>query len=153
VRAGVKRTAASSSRNAPAEHEDGLRARLPGVRVLVLDDHEDARRILRMVFEYCGAYVVVGDSGEDVVRLVRCVRPHVVITDIAMPRGDGYGVVHDIRALAPDEGGRTPVLAVTAYRELHHEVRARRAGFDAWLTKPIDIRRICSVVERLARDS
>jgi len=141
---------ASSLGNAPTEHEDGLQARLPGVRVLILDDHEDARRILRMVFEYCGAYVVVADSGGDAVRLVRRVRPHVVITDIAMPRGDGYQVVHDIRALSPNEGGRTPVLAVTAYRELHHEVRARRAGFDAWLTKPIDIRRLCSEVQRLA---
>jgi CheY-like chemotaxis protein len=122
---------------------------LRGLRLLVVDDHEDARRILRMVFEYCGADVFIAESGREAMPLFERMRPHVVITDIAMPRGDGYRLLRAIRALPTAQGGRTPLVAITAYRELHHETRARRAGFDAWLTKPIDVRRICSVVERL----
>ena len=102
-----------------------------------------------MVFEYCGADVFVADSGQAALPLFGRVRPHVVVTDIAMPRWDGYRLLREIRALPPEQGARTPVIAVTAYRELHHEMRARRAGFNAWLTKPIDIRLICSIVDRL----
>jgi CheY-like chemotaxis protein len=122
---------------------------LRGLRLLVVDDHEDARRILRMVFEYCRAEVFIAESAREALPLFERVRPHVVVTDIAMPRGDGYRLLRAIRALPGAQGGRTPVVAVTAYRELHDETRVRRAGFDAWLTKPIDIRKICSVIERL----
>jgi CheY-like chemotaxis protein len=144
------RKSATLVRPQAAVRDSPLDVSLRGLRLLVVDDHEDARRILRLVFEYCGADVFIAESGREALPVFERVRPHAIITDIAMPRWDGYRLLRAIRALPAARGGRTPLVAVTAYRELHHEARARRAGFDAWLTKPIDIRKICSVVKRLA---
>ncbi len=142
-------TAPSASVVAPGEDSARLRNRLRGVRLLIVDDHHDAREILRTVFEHCGARVFVADSGREAFPLVDRARPHLVITDIAMPRWSGYRLLREIRSLPIERGGHTPVIALTAYKELHHEARALAAGFDAWLTKPIDIRELVTLVERL----
>jgi len=151
VSAALRKSAPRIVLNQPDEPRDRLGVSLRGKRILVVDDNQDARRVLRLVFEYCGADVFVAESGRGALPLFARVKPHVVVADIAMPLWDGYRLLREIRSLPAGQRPRTPVIAVTAYREVHHETRARRAGFNAWLTKPIDIRRICAVVQRLVR--
>ena len=121
------------------------------MRVLVVDDNEDARCVLDMLFTHFGATVALAESGEEALGAFHRTRPHVVVTDIAMPHWSGYRLLRAIRAPRRNQGGRTPVAAVTAFRDIHHEARVLRAGFDAWLTKPVDTRHLVSVVDRLVR--
>jgi CheY-like chemotaxis protein len=137
----------------PGATDDPSAPDLAGVRILVVDDNYDARRVLGMLFTHFGASVLVADSGEDALEKFHRARPHVVVTDIAMPQWSGYQLLRAIRSLGPDLGGRTPVAAVTAFRDVHHEARVRGAGFDAWLTKPVDTWHLVSVVEGLARST
>ena len=130
--------------------EDTAPDRLRGVRVLVVDDDHDARAILRSFLAYLGAEVTLASGGEEALRLLPTARPHVVVTDIAMPRGDGYHVLHALRGSAPSRHA-LPVIAMTAFGAAHSESRARGAGFDAWVRKPIKLGAFADAVERLAR--
>jgi CheY-like chemotaxis protein len=73
----------------------------------------------------------------------------VVLADIGMPGEDGYALVKKIRKLAPEEGGRTPVIALTAYASAADRVRCFQAGFHLHLPKPVDLGELLSAVARL----
>jgi CheY-like chemotaxis protein len=124
---------------------------LRGVRIMVVDDDWDAREVLDAIFTFWGAQVTTAESARGALRTFRAAKPDVVVSDVAMPVWDGYWLIEQIRALPPQQGGLTPCVAVTAHRYVHDERHAIEAGFDAWLSKPVDLTRICEVVERLWR--
>lgn len=128
----------------PSEH-------LHGVRIVIIDDDADARQMLGEYFEYMGAGVAVAASGHEGLILYRDVLPDVVITDIAMPKLDGYHVVRELRAAARARRHRLRIIAVTAFWEVHPEPRAVRAGFDAWVTKPVNLAALATLVAKLTR--
>ena len=124
---------------------------LQGLHVLVVDDNRDTREMLRQLLAYTGALVTTAVDAEGALAVLRTVLADVVISDLSMPRHDGYWVIRSLRAM----GGREatlPAIAITAYRETQAEAEALRAGFDAYLEKPLDFRRlietILSVVKR-----
>src|SRR5207245_368266 len=103
---------------------------LHGLRLLVVDDHADARRILRLVFEYCGADVFIAESGREALPVFERVRPHAVITDIAMPRWAGYRPLRSTRAPPAARGSRPPPRRSSEETMARHStgfVRTRRA--------------------------
>jgi CheY-like chemotaxis protein len=118
-------------------------------RVLVVDDNYDAREVFRLVVSSWGSAVVAAASARRALAVFNTWRPHVVVSDLAMPRNTGYWLVREIRKLPPEEGGTTPAIAVTAHASRHHENRARSAGFDAYLTKPVDLPRLRELVGSL----
>jgi CheY-like chemotaxis protein len=124
---------------------------LHGVRILVIDDHEDARRMLAEYFAYLGANVAIAASGQEGLILYRDVLPDVVVTDIAMPTVDGYHVARELRAAARARRHRLRIIAITAFWEVHPELRAVRAGFDAWVTKPVNLAALAALVTKLTR--
>lgn len=131
------------------------RARLPssgltGVHVLVVDDDADARALVGTVLRYAGARVTLSASGREALDQLHRVRPDVVVSDVAMPGGDGYWLVRELRARA-GERGVLPVVAMTAYRETHGPDRTLDAGFAAHLRKPLDPWELCRVVAELGR--
>jgi CheY-like chemotaxis protein len=65
-------------------------------------------------------------------------QPEVIVSDIAMPEVDGYAFIRRVRALAPEAGGRTPAVALTALARPKDRVRALSAGFQTHLPKPVD---------------
>ncbi|HSO36287.1 MAG TPA: response regulator, partial [Labilithrix sp.] len=85
------------------------------------------------------AEVFAASSASEAFALLKRERPHLLISDIAMPEEDGYTLIRRVRALPAEEGGRTPSIAVTAYAGRADRVRALEAGFDAHYAKPIDI--------------
>ena len=124
--------------------------RLDGVRVVVVDDRADERELFRTILADRGAEV--REAGDVVAALAMVLefRPHVVVSDIAMPDEDGYVLLERLRKL---EGAlaRVPAVAVTAHARVEDRDRALRAGFDHCVAKPIEPRRLVDVVARLAR--
>jgi CheY-like chemotaxis protein len=106
---------------------------------VLVDDDPDARDLLATVLAHRAAEVFAASSASEAFALVKRERPHLLISDIAMPEEDGYTLMRRVRALPVEEGGRTPSIAVTAYAGRADRARAIEAGFDAHYGKPIDI--------------
>jgi PAS domain S-box-containing protein len=123
---------------------------LRGVRVLVIDDDDDARDLLAAVLGQAGATVEAAGSAEQGFYAARRFRPHVLISDISMPGEDGNSLIRRLRSLDPAEGGAVPAIALTAYTRVEDRARAIAAGFTAHLGKPVDPDDLVSTVESLA---
>ncbi|KUY91727.1 hybrid sensor histidine kinase/response regulator [Burkholderia territorii] len=122
---------------------------LDGQRVLVVDDDATSRASLAAALETLGAHVSTARSGRDALDVVAQQPPSVVLSDLAMPDGDGYWLLDHIRHL-PDGGGRLPVVAVTAHAGTADRNRVMAAGFDAYLCKPVDMPTLASVIVDVA---
>ncbi|HEX5601578.1 MAG TPA: PAS domain S-box protein, partial [Pyrinomonadaceae bacterium] len=126
----------------PALAEVEARERKPsslnGLRVLVVDDEIDARTLLTMMLEKCGAQVVAVGSSSEGLESIENWLPDVLIADIGMPVEDGYGMIRKIRKLPKKKGGHTPALALTAYARTEDRVRALSEGYQVHLAKPVD---------------
>ena len=107
--------AAPDSEEPPVVSAEREEPRLGGLNVLVVDDEEDARLIVEQVLRDGGANVLTAESAPQALGLLLTKRPDVVVCDVGMPEMDGYTLLRQVRALPPDQGGRTPALALTAY--------------------------------------
>jgi len=123
---------------------------LEGVRVLVVDDEADARELVSAVLAARGAEVETATSADEGLRVLKERRPDVLLCDIEMPGGDGYGMIAAVRRLSPGEGGRIPAGALTAYARAEDRVRCLRAGFDLHFPKPIEPAELIVAVATLA---
>lgn len=126
---------------------------LVGVHILVVDDDEDARELMRTILTYCGALVNVARSARDGLAAIRELLPDVIVCDIAMPQHDGYWFLQTLRALPAAAGGAMPVVAITAFGEVHGPDRTLAAGFQAHVRKPIDPWELCAILAGLTRRS
>jgi signal transduction histidine kinase/DNA-binding response OmpR family regulator len=108
------------------------------MRVLVVDDEPDSRELVSELFTKQGAIVDVAGSAEEALRRLESFRPDVLVTDIAMPRTDGYEFIRSVRALPAEAGGATPAIALTAYARSEDERRAHDEGFQRHMAKPVD---------------
>lgn len=109
----------------------------PMMTVLVADDNDGNREIMRVALESRGFRVVEARNGEEAIRLAFQENPRLFLIDIQMPVLDGYAVIKALRADERFES--TPAVAVTAYAMQSDEEKAFQAGFSAHLSKPIDI--------------
>jgi len=111
---------------------------LTGVTVLVVDDEVDARFLIRRVLQDCGAVVILASSADEGLEVMRSERVDMIVSDIGMPDVDGYEFIRRVRAMRPEEGGRTPAAALTAFARSEDRTRALRAGYIAHVAKPIE---------------
>jgi PAS domain S-box-containing protein len=123
---------------------------LSGLRILIIDDQQDTREALQTVLESLGARVHSAGGAADGLAAFAGDQPDVVLCDLAMPGEDGFSVIRKIRALAPDQGGRVPVVALTAYAEAETVRKCLDAGFDAHLSKPTDAADLARLIVELA---
>ncbi len=123
---------------------------LRGVKVMLVDDEQDAREMLALGLEKSGAEVVTLRSAGEVADRIAGFRPHVLLADIEMPGVDGYMLLRELRSRPPDEGGLTPAIAITAYAAMEDRIRALSAGFDLHLPKPVQLAELRTAVARLA---
>jgi PAS domain S-box-containing protein len=130
-------------------------AALAGARVLVVDDDEDTRELVRMLLARCRVQVVVACDAAEAYGALQRERPDVLISDISMPGEDGYQLIQKVRALPADRGGRTSAVALTAYARSEDRTRALLAGFQNHVTKPIEpgelLAAVASLVTRAER--
>jgi signal transduction histidine kinase/CheY-like chemotaxis protein len=122
---------------------------LAGIDVLVVDDEDDARELVRTVLENYGATVTCAASAVEAIRALDRRVPDVVISDIAMAGEDGYSLVRRIRARPTAAGGGVPAIALTAYASASDHTKALEAGYDAHVAKPFEPSAIASLVRKL----
>ncbi len=118
-------------------------------RVLMVEDNEDNRRILRDLLTSAGYEVIEAVTGEDGVRLAEAHQPDLILMDIQLPGMDGYEATRCIRrqpALA-----RTPIIAVTSYALSGDDAKAVAAGCDAYIAKPFSPRALLAKVQEYVR--
>jgi PAS domain S-box-containing protein len=123
---------------------------LEKVRILIVDDEPDGRGLVKRILEECQASAVAAGSAEEGLRLLRASPPDVLISDIGMPGEDGYQFLRKVRELGPEEGGRTPAIALTAFARSEDRRRAMLAGFDMHVAKPVEPSELIAIVARLA---
>ncbi len=110
---------------------------LKELRVLVVDDEEDARDLVREVLSRHGADVRTAQTAADALEALQRERFDLLVADIGMPGEDGYDLIQRVRALPPDRGGEVPAVAVTAYGRPQDRLRALAAGYQQHLAKPV----------------
>ena len=125
---------------------------LAGLHVLVVDDDQDTREMLRQILTHAGALVTTAADGESALVILQNVAADVVISDLSMPRHDGRWLIRNVRALGGRQG-KVPAIAVTAYRETEFETDALAAGFDVYLEKPLDFRRLIETILRVVKQA
>lgn len=121
---------------------------LAGVHVLVVEDTDDSREMLRVALEYCGALVTAAASAAEAKRVLETLRPHILVSDIAMP-DDGIELIREVKAVAESKGLRIPAIAITAYHGRREELLAE--GFAELVEKPVDPLTLCGTIRRHAK--
>lgn len=127
------------------------RGGLDGVSVLLVEDDPISREALEFILASCGARVVSAVSMRDALACYERMLPAVVVSDIGLPGEDGCALMRAIRARELG-GDRTPAIAVSGFPSPETSERARRAGFDAFLPKPIDFGELFRMVRALTSD-
>ena len=109
----------------------------PNLTVLLVEDVDDARYFMRLELEQRGYLVVEADDGAKAVELALSERPDIILMDLTLPVMDGLAATAMIRN---DQDMRNvPIIAVTAHHESDFRAEAKASGFDAYVTKPIDV--------------
>lgn len=125
-------------------------APLEGVRILLVDDDSAAVQPLAEALAHGGADVRGCESARAALDVLAAWRPDVIVSDIQMPRDDGYAFVRAVRTLAPEQGGRTPVIALSALNRAEDRIRSFTAGFNVHVAKPVDPAELATIVASLA---
>jgi len=105
--------------------------------VLIVEDSDDARYFMRLSLEQLGYLIIEAENGATAVEIAQLERPDIILMDLSLPILDGIAATEKIRASDGLQG--VPIIAVTAHQETDFRVGAKAAGFDAYVTKPIDI--------------
>jgi signal transduction histidine kinase len=125
----------------------GRARELAGLRVLVVDDEDDARELVRTLLEDQGAEVAVAASAAEALARILAAAPDVLVTDIGMPGEDGYSLIRRVR----EQGGATPAASLTAYASVDDRRRALIAGFNMHVSKPVEPTELVAAVANLGR--
>ena len=106
--------------------------------ILIIEDHEKNRKLLREVLQVTGYRTVEAETAEEGIRLAREARPALVLMDLQLPGMDGFAALAALR----DDGATKdiPVIAVTASAMSHQRPQILAAGFDGYQTKPLSVR-------------
>ena len=123
--------------------------RLDGLRILIVDDEAEARRIIVKTLQAVGATVTAAASATEALALVERLQPHLLVSDLGMPGQDGYELIQQIRA-AGHTARDLPAVALTALAHSHHQRRALFAGFQVHVAKPVDPADLTAVIANLA---
>ena len=113
-------------------------------RILVIEDQEDNRRILRDLLTSASYEIIEAVTGEEGVTLAETQRPDLILMDIQLPGLDGYEATRRIKANPALRG--IPIIAVTSYALSGDDVKAFQAGCDAYVTKPFSPRQLLAKI-------
>ena len=122
---------------------------MPPARILIADDYDDNRELMRLMLESAGHLVRETRDGRECVTAALAELPDIVLIDLSMPVLDGWGTLEELRA---DERTRVlPCIAVTAFAADQDRQRTLDAGFDAYLAKPYRSKELLDLVEGILR--
>jgi PAS domain S-box-containing protein len=123
--------------------------RLAGIRVLAVDDQEDALAMLRDALEAAGADVTTAIGAEEAIRLIELAPPDVLVSDLGMPGMDGFELIRRVRTSANAQAQHLPAAAITAYARPEDRALALESGFQVHMPKPVDPGEIVRIVGSL----
>ena len=115
--------------------------------ILVVEDSEDSREVLRYILRSIGYGVLEAANGEQGVQVCKEKHPDLILMDLSMPVLDGYGAVRKIRELED----KVPIIALSAHGTPDHRAKALAVGFNEYLTKPIDFLQLETVLHRFLK--
>ena len=118
-----------------------------GLTVLVVEDFEDNRFMMRRLLEMSGYRVVEAVNGQQAVELAGTEHPDVILMDLSLPMLDGLAATRRIRERAGHT--RVPIIAVSAHDSADFHAEALAAGCNEYVTKPIDFDQLVKLLERL----
>lgn len=122
-----------------------------GIHVLLIEDDEDSREMLKVMFEQHQIEITAVASAAEAVPMLEAIRPDVLISDIGLPNEDGYELIRRVRKLPAEQGGETPAIALTGYASLQDRNLAFDVGYQKHLSKPVDIDKLLELVKELAK--
>ncbi len=105
--------------------------------VLIVEDVEDTRYFMRLELEQLGYLVIEAENGAKAVEIALRERPDIILMDLTLPVMDGLAATAIIRN--DEQMSKIPIIAVTAHQQTDLRAEAKASGFDAYVTKPIDI--------------
>jgi two-component system cell cycle response regulator DivK len=120
---------------------------MAGELILIVEDNENNRMLVRDVLQSRGYRTEETDTGEEGVRLAQTARPALILMDIQLPGMNGMEALQLLRADAATR--EIPVMAVTASAMTHDRQKIMAAGFDAYQTKPINVREFVDAVRAI----
>ena len=124
---------------------------MAGKRILVIEDHEENRRLLRDLLTSFGYELIEAVTGEEGVIAAENERPNLILMDIQLPGIDGYETTRRIKA--NPALNRIPVIAVTSYALSGDDIKAFAAGCDGYVSKPLDTRTLPALIASYLRES
>ncbi|MDF5706714.1 MAG: response regulator [Nostoc sp. S4] len=123
---------------------------LKGLRLLVVDDDPDTRKILAILFKLEGAEVIAVASAPEALEAVSSLQPDILICDICLPGEDGYSLLEKVRKVNKQQTHpEIPAIAMTAFVDEQDSTSALLAGFQTHIYKPIDLKELVCVVTHL----
>ena len=137
------------ARGCPETSETVPHPQLQQRRILLVEDDLDTQELLETILARHGAEVMAVDSASAALAELGRVKPDVIISDVGMVGENGYDLIRKIRSLPPEEGGRIPAIALTAYAAAADRRQALLAGFQTHLAKPVDPDDLLAVVYSL----
>lgn len=117
------------------------------LKVLIVEDVDDSRYLMRLELEQLGYLVIEAEDGKKAVELALQERPDIILMDLTLPVMDGLAAAATIRG--HEEMREVPIIAVTAHQETDFRTGAKASGFDAYVTKPIDIAWLSELIKGL----
>lgn len=123
---------------------------LEGLRILVVDDEIDAMDLIGVELSQRGAKVTGVSSAEEALKALELIQYDLLISDIGMPKVDGYELIRQIRKQEEGKSRHLPAVALTAYARVQDRMRAIMAGFSTHVAKPVEANELVTVVASLA---
>jgi PAS domain S-box-containing protein len=139
--------------NQPSDEPPEPTLDLNGINILVVDDDADAQAFMSFLLEQYGANVRTAASAEEALTVLTQANPDVLLSDIGMPNVDGYMLMQRVRTLTPEQGGRIPAIALTAYAGEIVYQRSIAAGFQEHLAKPVEPAVLIATIVSLIRSN
>jgi len=125
---------------------------LRGLRVLIVDDEADSLDLMKTVLGECGAEIFAASSAVEGLLAVTAHLPDVLLSDIEMPREDGYSFIRKVRELPIDHAKKILAVALTAHANKEDRLRALAAGFQVHVRKPVDPSALVVAINNLVEE-
>jgi CheY-like chemotaxis protein len=131
---------------------DGEEPTISGMRILVVDDELEARELVTATLTSRGAVIQQASSAAEALDSLSREKPDLMISDIGMPREDGYVLIRKLRAVEREHAQpKLPVIALTAYASAGDRNLAQAAGFDLYLVKPVAPVDLICAIDKVSR--
>jgi signal transduction histidine kinase/CheY-like chemotaxis protein len=124
----------------------GDAANASGIHVLLVEDDDDSREMLEVMFGQHDIKTSAVSSAAEALEAVPRLNPDVLISDVGLPGEDGYSLMRKIRQLPTDQGGAVPAIALTGYVSQQDRSRAFEVGYQEHMSKPVNIDKLLDMV-------